>query len=146
MALIFCAGALASCALAQTAEDREIKKVEKMDVSQQNTGLTMRLPVEYKGEGLRDPFKGASQEGLARMVNATAPTLEIQGIIWGGRLPQAIVNNKVVKVGDTVQEARIIDINKEGVTVFFGGAQYTILSPAVSQMKKSAEKKSSTRP
>lgn len=97
-------------------------------------------PLEYEADGLRNPFQTPIEEEEAKeqVLQEQAhveplkplPSLTIQGIVWGGALTQAIINNKVLKVGDTVEEARIININKEGVTVLFGGQQYNLSSPA----------------
>jgi hypothetical protein len=58
------------------------------------------------------------------------PELKVQGVIWGGNFPQAIVNNKVLKVGDTVEGVEIKSIDKKGITVLFEGSESTISSPA----------------
>jgi hypothetical protein len=58
------------------------------------------------------------------------PELKVQGLIWGGNIPQAIINGNVVAVGDVVNEARIEAIDRSGITVFFDKRSYTIFSPA----------------
>lgn len=97
-------------------------------------------PLEYEADGLRNPFQTPIEEEKVKEQVPQEPTqveplkplpsLTIQGIVWGGSLPQAIINNKVLKVGDTIEEVRIVDINKDGVTVLFGGQQYSLYSPA----------------
>jgi len=47
------------------------------------------------------------------------PEFTIQGLVWGKISPQAIVNNTVVGLGDSINEAKIIDINKEGIKILF---------------------------
>jgi hypothetical protein len=97
----------------------------------------LRQKVEYKAELLRDPFRSPIVKDIANAGGAKtsevaqkkAPPLKIQGIIWGGRFNQAIINNKVVKIGDTVEGARIINIDRHRIIVFFEGEQYTLLSP-----------------
>ena len=90
--------------------------------------------VEYKAEDLDDPFgeqevtEPVKEEKVAL---APPPPLTIQGLVWGGRFPQAIMNNKVLRVGDTIEGARIVDINKEGVVLYFDGQQYNITAPGV---------------
>lgn len=49
------------------------------------------------------------------------PHLEIGGIIWGGDLPLAIINNKVLKIGDIIEGAKIKDINEYGFSLVFKG-------------------------
>ncbi len=86
--------------------------------------------IEYKSEDLRDPFQEEKieikEQPQVQIETKPLPSLQIQGIIWGGSFPQAIINNKVVRVGDTIEELRITDINKNGVTVFFENRQYNL--------------------
>jgi len=95
--------------------------------------------IEYKSEGLKDPFQEEEieieEEPAAQIGTESLPPVQIQGIVWGGGFPQAIINNKVMRVGDTIEGVRITDINKNGVTVFFGNRKHTlsVSSPASSQ-------------
>ena len=92
--------------------------------------------IEYKSEGLRDPFQEEKIEIEEEPVQTKPlPALQIQGIVWGGTFPQAIINNKVARVGDTIEGVRITDINKNGVIVFFENRQYNLStsSPISSQ-------------
>ena len=90
--------------------------------------------VEYKAEDLDDPFGEQEVKEPVKEEKVAAgppPPLTIQGLVWGGRFPQAIMNNKVLRVGDTIEGVRIVDINKEGVVLYFDGQQYNITSPGV---------------
>ncbi len=51
------------------------------------------------------------------------PSLELQGIFWGAGRPQAIINRRIVSVGDTMERARVVAITKEGVTLAYGERQ-----------------------
>jgi len=110
---------------------KAIKAVEEAQAREQN--LITRPKVEYKAGFLRDPFTGVvAHESVSPGITAAQeapPDLIVQGIIWGGRFPQAIINNKVLGVGDSIQGARIISIGKGGVTVLFGGNNFTLGSP-----------------
>ena len=92
--------------------------------------------IEYKSGGLRDPFQEENVEiELIKPQEEEAqamplPALEIEGIVWGGRFAQAIINHKVLKIGDTIEGARVINIVKEGITVLFNNRQYNLSSPA----------------
>lgn len=50
-------------------------------------------------------------------------SLELQGIFWGTGTPQAIINRKILSVGDTIEEAEVTAINEEGVTLSYGGQE-----------------------
>lgn len=97
-----------------------------------------RPTVEYKAEGLEDPFESKEEKAEQKDTpKRTAPErplpeFKIQGIIWGGPIPQAIINEKVLKLNDIIEEARIVGIGKEGVTVIFDGREYKIAAPAAS--------------
>ncbi|MDP3731523.1 MAG: hypothetical protein Q8R31_00630 [Candidatus Omnitrophota bacterium] len=84
--------------------------------------------IEYKSEGLRDPFQEEKieiKEAPGEKTEAKPlPSLQIQGIVWGGIFPQAIINNKVTRTGDTIEGVQIKGIDKDGVTVFFENRQY----------------------
>jgi hypothetical protein len=107
-----------------------------------------RPNVIYKAEGLKDPFQNPIMEGVTKpvagsgalggfgVIEGPPPPLTVQGLIWGGFLPQAIVNNKIVKVGDTIDGANIISIDKNGVTVLFQEREYK-LSPLMIGTKSS---------
>jgi len=102
-----------------------------------------RPTVEYRAENLRDPFKEPRQDKDREDGGSQAklPDLQVQGIIWGTDIPQAIINNKVVKVGDTIAGGvRIVEINKDGVSVFFKNRNYNLSSPAITQLQSLQKK------
>ncbi len=98
----------------------------------------IRPKVEYKAEVLKDPFRGFRKKETKKINTVSEskttakplPALTVQGIVWGGQTPQAIINNKVVKVGDTIENVEIIDITKNGVDVFFEDQEYNLPAPA----------------
>lgn len=101
--------------------------------------LSLRRKIEYKAQDFKDPFwppkKEKEEEKEEEMPKEEAvavplPNLIIQGLVWGSGLPQVIINNEVLKIGDTIEGVRIIDIDKDGITVFFGNREYNLLSPA----------------
>ncbi|MDD5246320.1 MAG: hypothetical protein PHS09_02875 [Candidatus Omnitrophica bacterium] len=127
--------------LAQAQDLETIKKIEEQEIITKKPVTIVKRPrVEYKGEGLRDPFRGRIETRAGAKASSGPPPLTVQGVIWGTSLPQAIISGKVVKIGDTIEKARIIDITKEGVTIFYEGQQYTLSSPGIVDMK-SQEKK-----
>jgi hypothetical protein len=92
--------------------------------------------LEYKSEGLKDPFKlpfkkeeSAVELKKEAVAEQPLPALTIEGIIWGGRFPQAIINNQVVKTGDTIEGVRIKAIAREGLSVVFNNRAYELSSP-----------------
>ncbi len=97
------------------------------------------LELKYTASDLRDPFKEylpriaeikeleqKGREGELDKTEKTLPSFSVQGIIWGTKLPQAIVDGQVVEVGDKIEEAEIIKINKEGITFLYQDEQYKV--------------------
>lgn len=125
-------GYFCSLLYAESSQMKAVKALESQQLREQEA-IISRPKVAYKASALRDPFIGIIiQENVKKenpVSEASLPDFTIQGIIWGGRVPQAIINNKVMGVGDTVQGARIIDIGKEGITVLYGGRSFTLKSP-----------------
>jgi len=97
-----------------------------------------RPPVQYKAAALRDPFTNnlPKKGGAAGDTKGGPPTLTVTGVLWGSKTPQAIINSKVVKIGDVIEKAEVIDINKEGVSVRYGEQEYLLNSPAVADTKQ----------
>jgi hypothetical protein len=91
--------------------------------------------IEYKAGESRDPFQSPQKEKQIKgqlpqkqIQEKPLPALAVKGIVWGGKFPQAIINNRIVKIGDNVDEVQIVDINKSGVTVSFENRQYNLPS------------------
>ena len=121
---------------------KEIQALEKPMPSGSPLEAIVKPSVEYDAGNLRDPFtnpfakeekQSSSQkvENQEQAIEFVPPALKVQGIIWGGKFPQAIINDKVVKVGDTIEGAQITDIKKEGITCLFQGRQFNVSSPAL---------------
>jgi hypothetical protein len=120
------------------AQQKEIRELETIETTSKVTPgeVIVRPRVDYDSEALKDPFMapGAQipvEEEAAAVENLPLPTLTVQGVIWGAKIPQAIINNTVVKTGDTIEGARILSIDKEGVTIFFQGRQVKIPAPSM---------------
>lgn len=56
------------------------------------------------------------------------PDLKISGLVWNTSRPQAIVNDRVVDVGDVIEEAKIVSIRRDGIKIEFKGQNFD-LSP-----------------
>lgn len=105
---------------------------------------------EYAGSGFRDPFESQLPEpviGAPVQAAATeeeqiqlpeAPVITVESQISGGPIPQVIIGGKIFRVGDKVQEALIIRIDREGVEVLYQGR--TFLFPAPSRKYAQTER------
>lgn len=100
--------------------------------------------VTYTAETVRDPLvslltkkdaeppQAASSAGSgagAPAVPPQPPPVRVDGVIWGGARPQALLNGQAYEVGDMVAGAKIVAITQQGVTVEIGGARF-LMSPS----------------
>ncbi len=105
--------------------------------------------IEYTSGDLRDPFgdlfqlaeEKAKKEKESQIIqnplenivpDKPLPSLDnfkVQGVIWGGKFPQAIINNKVLGVGDSIEGVEIVEIDKKGITLNFAGRTATLAAP-----------------
>jgi hypothetical protein len=109
-------------------------------------GIITRPVMEYKSSKLRDPFKmyiikEEPKELPQKDKDLIKPELDpdklkVQGIIWGVKTPQAIINDKVLTVGDLVEGAEILNIDKKGVTLSFNGAIFDLTVPVQKSVHK----------
>ena len=58
--------------------------------------------------------------------------LQVQGMVWSSKMPQAIINDTVVSIGEVIDDAEILDIRKEGIYLLYQGRQY-IIRPSISR-------------
>jgi len=81
---------------------------------------------EMKDENVRDPFAAVlpqkeivynSTEVKPFEGGVRLPDFSVQGLVWGVDKPQAIIDNKVLNVGDEIEGAKVIEITKEGVKI-----------------------------
>jgi len=114
---------------------KELEEREKQQPAAQPQEAFVRPAVEYKAEDLRDPFlelgkEMPSGEPAPTKEPVQLPPLKVQGLIWGGKFPQAIINDSVLKAGETIQGAHIINIDKNGVLIEYEGQEFNCSAPA----------------
>ncbi len=55
-----------------------------------------------------------------------APDVIVSGLIWNSDLPQAIINESIVTIGDKIDNFKIVEIHKDGIIILFSGLKFTI--------------------
>lgn len=115
----------------------------------------LRPVVEYDDAGARDPFQGLieapnAQGGQAAPKATDKQRLDlakfsVQGVISGSGTPCAIINGAVVKVGSVVLGAKIMEIDKTGITLLYQDETYVLLTPAQASLFPLKEEKQGGR-
>ena len=108
----------AASANAPSANSEETLESEDIDLRKISYQAAERDP-------LLSPLEAGSAAVAQTAAEVTPPQLNVQGMVWGVEHPSCIIDGKVLLVGDTVQEARIMEIKKEGVVFMFGGKIFT---------------------
>ncbi len=73
--------------------------------------IVKQPPVDVKQQLLPPPV---SDKG-GQPVPVPKPNFQVQGLVWDSDLPEAIVNNEVVSIGDKINGWTVIEINPQGV-------------------------------
>ncbi|MDP1852685.1 MAG: hypothetical protein Q8L26_00535 [Candidatus Omnitrophota bacterium] len=90
--------------------------------------------VVYLGSGYASPFKSGlpEKQGGGDTTHPDGPdefplpSLTVQGVVWGGQYPQAIINNTVVKTGEKIEDVEILEIAKDKIKLLYKGRNFFI--------------------
>lgn len=86
----------------------------------------------------RDPFQPPTTVSPATEMPGTRggggspgmAQLRLQGIIWGVSPPRAIVNDRVLTTGESIDGARVMAIDPEGITIEYQGQRVVLRLPS----------------
>jgi hypothetical protein len=97
----------------------------------------IRPKIQYKADSLSEPFRvaiGRSNVGeeTDKAAEVAVPKFTVEGVIRSSNFNQAIINNKVVKIGDVIEGAKVVSIEKAGITLLFYDKQIILPAPAES--------------
>ncbi len=129
-------------------QDKLINEVVKQEVQKSVRGIK-KTELKYNEQSKRDPFRSyiKSEKGNDQKViniddttTVACPDFKIQGIICSPKKSQAIINEKIFRVGDTIDGFRIIEINKDKVVGNYMNRKFEFDSPAVSVSSKKSLK------
>ena len=114
------------------AEDKGVDKAQKPALAQEQPAAEPSIeaePISYEGGGrdpLKNPFKAyldqlKKNKPIKRSDQVPLPSFSIEGLVWNTGMPQAIVNGKIIKIGDTIDGVKVVNIDKGGITVEYQG-------------------------
>ncbi|HNX81754.1 MAG TPA: hypothetical protein PKL77_06365 [Candidatus Omnitrophota bacterium] len=76
---------------------------------------------KLQGPWVRDPFSGQSYTP-----NEGGVALELKGVIWDEKTPQALVNDSIVQIGDSIGPYKIVNITAQSIVIQDGLIQKEI--------------------
>jgi type II secretory pathway component PulC len=142
---------LLACALASVAWSPFAAPAEKPEV------LTLRPEKLQRHETTarepeRDPFNWAREQinrfkdQEPKLRSSSVAGLTLSGIIWDRKKPLAIINDRVVSVGDTVKGSTVLEILKDMVVFEQEGVYHTLwLQPSAAPIQPPANGKGKSR-
>ncbi len=88
---------------------------------------------EYTADNYRDPFHDINTKPVVAKPRPgeitpklELPAMKVQGVLWGGRFNQAIINGGVLMEGDTVEGAKIVSIEKNKIVFLYRGSKFDL--------------------
>lgn len=78
----------------------------------------------FKKPTVRDPFLASMDSNIVKTPEPTRKPdikLNLKGILWDMRVPSAIINSKVVKIGDLIFGKTVVDIEQNQVILMENG-------------------------
>lgn len=90
----------------------------------------MGLEPKQKKEPKTKKKKEKSEKKSTPKAQVELPDLHVQGMIWDSDMPQAIINNTVLRIGESIEGAKLLDIRKEGVHLQYSGKHF-IIRPSI---------------
>ena len=93
-----------------------------------------RAEVSYTGKDLRDPFmepvSAEPKQDDTEDIYTMLQSLTLQGVLLSPDKPQAIIDGKILRVGNRVgSSATIVNIEKDGVTFEAKGTKFVLRQP-----------------
>jgi hypothetical protein len=93
----------------------------------------IELPVSAPGGG-----GSASAEPQKKVFDPNA--YKVSGEVWGIPKARAIINGKIMGVGDEIEEAKILKIDQKGILMLFDGQEYLLARESIDHQAAKEEK------
>jgi len=85
--------------------------------------IVVQKPVEKKVVPVKSvtPIKKPLSKPKIEVIDKKSLNLKLNGMVWGGPKPQAIINDRIVSEGDIIESKKIESITKMGVRIRYKG-------------------------
>ncbi|MEW5924378.1 MAG: hypothetical protein AB1746_10355, partial [Candidatus Zixiibacteriota bacterium] len=103
---------------------RPVAKIEsaRTEIKPENIDIEKYTALEWG----RDPFYHGQEQAKPHVATANSPVWTLGGILYDINSPSAIINKKIVRDGDIINGARVVQIEKESVILDKDGLQFTL--------------------
>ena len=105
--------------------------VDKLNFEEKGAEPEETREQKYTGRETKDPLDNSAVlkeiSGMAGQIGDGGAFgkegLLVSAVIWGSEKPQAIINNKIVNIGEMFNGGKIVGIDKQGVHVSYEGKE-----------------------
>ncbi|MFH1905515.1 MAG: hypothetical protein ABIK53_08355 [bacterium] len=87
----------------------------------------------YNTHGRRDPFIPLISENKTVMaptgwsfISSKLPEMKIEGVLFDEIKPLAIINDKIVAIGDSISNCKIVSITREEIVIRYMNKEYSV--------------------
>ena len=101
-----------------------IKPISAQELEFSREGLINIEKMELTAWG-KDPFRRKHRKKHVSL-RPKLPKWTLSGVLFNSAEPMAVINNRSVKVGNVIDKARVVDIQKKSVVLEYSGRQFTI--------------------
>jgi len=79
-----------------------------------------------KSFNIRDPFLASKNTDSVIIEKNPILNMKLKGVLWDDQIPTAIINSRVVKIGDLIDNKTVVDIEKDKVILMEDGEVYLL--------------------
>lgn len=91
------------------------------------TGEKIGNSQQKRKPDLRDPFLSSRNPDFFKKIKIRPiANLKVSGILWDAKVPTAIINSQVVKIGDIIHGKTVVDMEKDKVVLMENGEIYVL--------------------
>lgn len=109
--------------LSQLPEPKVVPVVQAVELRNQNLSSSVQAVVQQEQAIQTKPIPAVPIPPVNRIDTGA---LVLKGVVWNTQMPQAIINDKVVRIGDVVSGMKIVAIRSKGVEVLNNGISTVI--------------------
>ncbi len=99
----------------ESAQAKSVESVAMLNLIRQNQSLWQEQESEAGQAWGRDPFMPEGSGGAG----GSAP-FDLSGIVWDEKMPIAMVNGRVLKKGDSIENYKVVEIKPSSIVLEAG--------------------------
>lgn len=113
-----------------TANEYNVPTIQPLSPAQAGTATEPKSDIDtlalQNADWGADPFRAATKRTYSKYRSTRPLSWKLTGIMYSHEQPLAYINNKMVKIGDLVDDARVVKIDRDRVTLEHNNRKITL--------------------